>query len=451
MAELDDELIARVIDWCTEAGRRATPAEVRAALAPLGWDELLAARALLADPPPARPLGPGALADLARGVAPEAAAAAERQGHPQASGEPPPEQAEAGQKPPRRGRKRRGQPTAPVIRRARDRVAAPVSSGPSLPLLDELRRSEGRAVLERLLRRVGARRKALLAALAEGWRRPEGALPAGEDLQALLEHHGLARAFERRERELLLHALRAAGGVAARAAASLDLGPEEFGELLSRAGAEQEAGRIRAERGREVLRQATTISERVRLLLGDEERLADLGVLPTVLADLRARLPEHLRALRASTPARYLTPALARSLSVPRVAAEALARRFALQIAPPVPGSAPRVGAPRPTSQARAPRAGPPGPARGSPRAGPRPGSPAPAPRGRPPGAGPARPRSGEGHVIEPTPGRAQRPSSDRPRPPGRRPGSPRGASRPGAPRSSAPGPKRPAGPRRPR
>ncbi|HET9598708.1 MAG TPA: Fis family transcriptional regulator, partial [Anaeromyxobacteraceae bacterium] len=80
MAEIDDELVARALRWCAEAGRHAAAGEVRAALAPLSWDELLAARALLADPPPARPLGPHALADLARGALPDVAAEREREG-----------------------------------------------------------------------------------------------------------------------------------------------------------------------------------------------------------------------------------------------------------------------------------------------------------------------------------------------------------------------------------
>ena len=70
MAELDTELLERVARWCAEAGRQTGVAEIRAALAPLGWDELLTVRALLVDPPPARPLGPHALAELARGVPP---------------------------------------------------------------------------------------------------------------------------------------------------------------------------------------------------------------------------------------------------------------------------------------------------------------------------------------------------------------------------------------------
>src|SRR5512136_637101 len=80
MTDLDPELLGRAVRWCAEAGRTATPAALRRALAPLGWDELLAARALLADPPPARPLGPFALADIARGAPADVAAERERGG-----------------------------------------------------------------------------------------------------------------------------------------------------------------------------------------------------------------------------------------------------------------------------------------------------------------------------------------------------------------------------------
>src|SRR5512140_1848775 len=80
MPDLDDELIARALQWCAAAGRPSSADQVRAALAPLSWDQLLAARALLADAPPARPLGPRALADLARGALPDVAAERERAG-----------------------------------------------------------------------------------------------------------------------------------------------------------------------------------------------------------------------------------------------------------------------------------------------------------------------------------------------------------------------------------
>ena len=79
MAEIDAELVERVTRWCAEAGRQTGRAEIHGALEPLSWDELLALRALLADPPPARPLGPYALADLARGAPADVAAERERE------------------------------------------------------------------------------------------------------------------------------------------------------------------------------------------------------------------------------------------------------------------------------------------------------------------------------------------------------------------------------------
>src|SRR5690242_17056809 len=78
MAQIDDEFIARALRWFADAGRHPSASDVREALEVLSWDELLAARALLADPPPARPLGPLALAALARGASPEDAARRER-------------------------------------------------------------------------------------------------------------------------------------------------------------------------------------------------------------------------------------------------------------------------------------------------------------------------------------------------------------------------------------
>ncbi len=236
----------------------------------------------------------------------------------------------------------------PRVRRALDRVPETVSIPPPLPLLDELRLPEGRAVLERLIRRLGPRRSAHAAALATGWRRDDGA-PVGEsDLALLLDEHGLTRAFERRERALFLHALRAAGGARPRAAAGIGITAEAFWSALARLGALPQAEAIREERRADVRRRAT-LSERVRLLTADEERLADLGVLDEVLADLRTRLPEHLRALRA-TESGSLAPALGRSLSLSRPAVEALARRFTLDLGasarhPAGRGSAP--GAPR--------------------------------------------------------------------------------------------------------
>jgi len=124
MADLDRETVERVARWCAEAGRTAAPAEIRAALSVLGWDELLAARALLADPPPTRPLGPYALADLARGVPPDQAAERERDGRyprpppaPDAEAGPAAEPPAASATTPPQPRKRRSRRATVVVRK----------------------------------------------------------------------------------------------------------------------------------------------------------------------------------------------------------------------------------------------------------------------------------------------------------------------------------------------
>jgi hypothetical protein len=198
-----------------------------------------------------------------------------------------------------------------------------------MPPLDELLRPEGRSVLERLVRKHGARRGALAAALAASWSAPGGAAPREEDLARLLDHHGLGRAFERRERHDLLHALRVAGGVRTLAAERVGLAVDALDAALSRLGAQGDAERIREAR-RADLRGRATLSERVRLLLADEPRLRDLGLLAEFERDLRARLPEHLRALRGGDAPVGI--ALARSLSITPAEARALAARFALSI-----------------------------------------------------------------------------------------------------------------------
>lgn len=352
MAEIDDELVARAIRWCAEAGRHAAPEDVRRALVPLSWDQLLAARALLADPPAARPLGPHALADMARGAPADVAAERERGGRyaPERDGPPAPAETPPGAPSPHRAGTRRTAPArrqrAPVIRRARDRAAPEPSPAPRLPSIDRLHAPEGRAVLEALVRRHGARAALLARELAAGWLRPDGAPPGEEELRALLDTHGMARAFARREREGALHALRAAGGVKRRAAAELGLDLPGLDRLLARHGAAGEAEDIREERRRELRRRAT-LSERARLILAESERLEDLGLLEEFEADLRARLPDHLRALRAADRGPVL-PALSRSLALSRESVEVLVRRLGLALAPPPPAAAgPRTG-PRP-------------------------------------------------------------------------------------------------------
>jgi hypothetical protein len=288
MAEVDAEVIERAVRWCAEAGRAAHPGEVRAALAPLTWDELLLAKAILAGPPPARPLGPRALADIARGTPPTVAAEREQAGQYQAeapSAEDVAAEAEALSKRRRRSPARKADrppAAAPVVvRRARDLVPEPPPGAPPLPLLDELLLDEGRAVVERLVRVHGARRDRIAAALAAAWRRTDGSPVGEEDLARLLDRHGMTRGFERRERDLMLHALRAAGGVRARAAAELGTTAERLDAAFSRLGAEREAEAVREDWRRKLLARAT-LAERVQLL-SDEERLADLGILDDVL------------------------------------------------------------------------------------------------------------------------------------------------------------------------
>jgi len=365
MQEIDDELIARAIRWCASAGRHASADDLRAALSPLSWDQLLIARALLADPPPARPLGPWALADLARGALPDVAAERER------AGQYGPDAADSGSTPGAAGRagglprapahrlrtaRRVRRAAGPVIRRARDRAEAPPAAPPPpLPLLDTLFEAEGRAVLERLVRVHGARRGPLVAALAQGWRRGDGAAPGLTDLKDLFDAHGLARSFERRERDDLLHALRAAGGVLSAAAARVGSTTEELAAALARCHATEEAETIRSAHRRELARRAT-LSERARLLLSDADRLRDLGMLEEIAEDLRQRIPEHVRALRSSGES-PLAAALIRTLAIAPRDLPRLAAMLGLDIEPAA-GSGPRPRA-RPASAPPRPRTGP--------------------------------------------------------------------------------------------
>jgi hypothetical protein len=332
MAEIDDEVVARALRWCAEAGRHASADQVRAALAPLSWDELLAARALLADPPPARPLGPHALADLARGALPDVAAEREREGrYGPGTDAPLPAPPEDAPRPARQRAAARRGAAGPIVRRARDRAPEAPAPAPRRPALDALFEEEGRAVLERLVREHGARRAVLAAALTKGWARGDGSAPDEGDLARLLDAHRLTRGFERRERDEARYALRAAGGLTAPAAAALGVPPGALPALLRRLGVEGEAEALREVRRAE-LRRRGTLSERLRLLSGDEARLADLGLLADFEDDLRARLPEHARALRAAG-AGTLAPALARSLGVTPAEIAAIAARLGIDLA----------------------------------------------------------------------------------------------------------------------
>jgi hypothetical protein len=185
-------------------------------------------------------------------------------------------------------------------------------------------------VLERLVRDHGARRAFLLRELA-AWHTAHGGPPADEDLTALLEHHGLARAFAHRERDELLHALRAARGDRGAAAKQVGLDGEAFERALGRLGAAAEAERLREDRRAE-LRARATIAERARLVAAEADRLADLGILEELERDLRDRLGEHLRALRAGAGSTPLRIAFARSVSLAVPDAVALARRLGVEL-----------------------------------------------------------------------------------------------------------------------
>jgi hypothetical protein len=78
---VDVELVALVGELSRRAGRPVLEHEVRAALAPLSAAQEAALRATSTREPPAAPLGPMAWADIARGVAPQAAAARELSGY----------------------------------------------------------------------------------------------------------------------------------------------------------------------------------------------------------------------------------------------------------------------------------------------------------------------------------------------------------------------------------
>ena len=463
MADLDRELVERVARWCAEAGRTTGAAEIRAALEGLGWDELLAARALLVDPPPARPLGPYALADLARGAAPDLAAEREQAGrYPRgpapspaeaATAAPPPETAQP--LPARKGSRRPKRAT--VVVRKPAPPPAPPPPAPGLPLLDELLLPRGRAELELLLRKHGAVRPRLLAALAARHRRADGAPIDDADLDRLLTHHGQARAFLRRERDALLHALRAAGGVRARTATALGYAPEALEPALARAGATAEAERLRETKRRELRSRGATLSDKVRMVVADPEKLADLGLLAEFEADLKARLPAHLEALaRGGEP---LALALAGSVSMPVGPVHDLATRLGLSLGGAggrgaLPGGRPLPSADRRASGERPPRGDrPPRPDRpGGPRppaarsGGPRPSGDRPRrgdrpPRGDRPAAGgpsgdrpPRRDRTAATRPLGERPPRADRRTGDRPF-----------TARPSSPAARGP---RPAGPR---
>jgi hypothetical protein len=462
MAELEQETIERAMRWCAEAGRQTTPDEVRAALGSLGWDQLLTVRALLAASPPARPLGPHALADLGRGVPVDVAAERERQERyprpvpapsPGAPAAPPASVTAAPKKRETKAsrRTRRGQIVVRKVVASRPTMAI---EPPRLPLLEELFLPAGRGELERLIRTHGGRRPRLVETIAMTHRRADGAPVGDVDLDAALEHHGLDRAFARRERDELRHAVRAAGGVLAQAAAALGHDLASLGAAIARLALDADVKRLRDARRRD-LRSRATLSERALLLVGSADKMADLELLEEFELDLKARLPEHLRAL--STTGEPLELGLARTLSLPGASVRLLLERLGVDLRAAIAPSRPAASEP--------PQAGP----RSTARSHGRPGGARP-PSRRPAGVGPKIDRPAGSRPA------SRRPSA--PRPPGSRPtgsrpttGRPAGSrllepraspARPYAKRRQGPRPSgpraagarpalaRPSGPRRP-
>src|SRR5512139_141523 len=134
MPEIDREIVDRALRWCAESGRPVREEVVRQLLGPLGWDELLAVKAVLADPPPGKDMSPADLVALSRGAPPRAETPDAPAARPAAA---------------RKSRAARAaRPVAgPRIRRARDRVETPAPVPPALPHIDALFRESGRAVL----------------------------------------------------------------------------------------------------------------------------------------------------------------------------------------------------------------------------------------------------------------------------------------------------------------
>ena len=319
MPEIDREILDRAMRWCAESGRPVHEDVVRHALGPLGWDALLAVKAILADPPPGRDLSPSDLLALSRGVP------------------PPSTEVPAPRKPRKAGARTTRGPRpvpGPRIRRVRDRVEPSTPTPATPPSIDLLYRESGRAILDRMVRRRGANRTAILAALSTGWS-AGGAAPTSADLDRLLAHHGLARGFAERERALLLHAFRKHGGVLLRVARELGAAPADLRAAVTRLDLAGPVESVREAR-RRVLDRKGTLADRARLVDEEEEALIDLGLLPRFEEDLRKRLPEQLRAL--SVGGRRPSAAdLGRSLSLSRGAVDRLATRFSLSLraAPP--------------------------------------------------------------------------------------------------------------------
>jgi hypothetical protein len=350
-----------VSDFCRRAGAPASPQAVRSALSALSEAEDFRVRLVTDAEPAARPLGPYAVVDLARGTPLDTAALRQRSGYyalveellgltgsrqavpsgatgaegsaetdplargdearplPAAAGhEPGPVDETAGAPEPSSRLSTVPERIAP---RRRQSAAA---EGPTQPRgrftqldsqpapFDELYRPEQRESLEGLLRQHG-HRLALLRALAHGYAGPRGAEPTLSQLDAVLAHHGLLAQTEARERALVLAEVRQARGALGRVAWGLGLRPLELRALMDRLGLEVEVEELRERFRREALAPAHWTA---RLdLLGRRKYLQDLGLEPGFTEALRRDLQTHL-AGTASAPKERL-PTLARHLGVP--------------------------------------------------------------------------------------------------------------------------------------
>jgi hypothetical protein len=322
-----------VSDFCRRAGAPASPREVRSALSAISEADDFRVRAVTDAEPAARPLGPYAVVDLARGTPPELAALRQRGGYyalveEMLDAEPPVSTTQESHPTDTPGltggAEPISRPSAVAQRIAPLSRQSPGGEGPAQPRgrftqlesqpapFDELYRPEQRESLQRLLQQH-AHRTALLRALAHGYAGPRGAEPTPSQLDAVLAHHGLLAQAEAQERALILAEVRQARGALGRVAWELGLRPPELRAALDRLGLVTEIEELRERFRREALAPAHWTA---RLdLLGRRKYLQDLGLEPGFTDALRRDLQTHLAGTAAPPPERL--PTLARHLGVP--------------------------------------------------------------------------------------------------------------------------------------
>ena len=305
-----------VSDFCRRAGTPAPPRAVREALSTVSEADDFRVRAVTDAEPPASPLGPFAVVDLARGTPADTAALRERSGYyalveellaledlragpattatPSAVTSPPaaaplsPSVSPPAQvQPPSVSPAGRSESPAPTVaERIAPRRRTAQAPTPATPRgrftqgelqrapLESLEAPAGRATLESLLAQY-SHRIALLHALAHGYTGQRGE-PSAPELDELLARHGLLEAVEASERELLLSALSENRGALGRVAWALGLRGPELAALVSRLGLGPEVDRLRERFRKEAL---TPPSWTARLdLLGRRKYLEDLGL-----------------------------------------------------------------------------------------------------------------------------------------------------------------------------